>query len=60
MRFILTIQTIIMNNILVTGSNGQLGSEIREIALDYKEYTFLFTDISDLDITRFFPLVRIK
>ena len=40
-----------MNNILVTGSNGQLGSEIREIALDYKEYTFLFTDISDLDIT---------
>lgn len=40
-----------MNNILVTGSIGQLGSEIREIALDYKEYTFLFTDISDLDIT---------
>ena len=40
-----------MNNILVTGANGQLGSEIREIALDYNEYTFLFTDVSDLDIT---------
>jgi dTDP-4-dehydrorhamnose reductase len=40
-----------MNNILVTGSNGQLGSEIREIALNHSEYNFLFTDVSDLDIT---------
>jgi dTDP-4-dehydrorhamnose reductase len=40
-----------MNNILVTGSNGQLGSEIREIALNHSEYNFLFTDFSDLDIT---------
>lgn len=40
-----------MNNILVTGGNGQLGSELKEIALNFTEYNFLFTDVSDLDIT---------
>ena len=40
-----------MNNILVTGGNGQLGSEIREIATNYQGYNFLFTDVKDLDIT---------
>ncbi len=40
-----------MNNILVTGSNGQLGSELREIAQNFKEHNFFFTDILDLDIT---------
>ena len=40
-----------MNNILVTGANGQLGSELREIAPNYKDYNFLFTDVKDLDIT---------
>ena len=40
-----------MNNILVTGGNGQLGSELREIAPNYPDYSFLFTDVSDLDIT---------
>ena len=29
-----------MLNILVTGSNGQVGSEIRELSKDYS-YTFL-------------------
>ena len=38
-------------NILVTGSNGQLGNEIRAIANQYKEYNFVFTDIQELDIT---------
>lgn len=37
--------------ILVTGSNGQLGSELREIASKYKDHQFLFTDIGELDIT---------
>lgn len=37
--------------ILVTGSNGQLGSELRELAPLYKDYQFLFTDINELDIT---------
>ncbi|MDA7706978.1 dTDP-4-dehydrorhamnose reductase [Flavobacteriaceae bacterium] len=40
-----------MNNILVTGGNGQLGSELKEIAPNYQDYNFLFTDVSDLDIT---------
>lgn len=40
-----------MYNILVTGSNGQLGSELKELADNYPTYTFLFTDIKDLDIT---------
>ncbi|RUA27858.1 MAG: NAD(P)-dependent oxidoreductase, partial [Bacteroidetes bacterium] len=38
-------------HILVTGSNGQLGSEIKEQSHLYPEYEFHFTDIDDLDIT---------
>lgn len=38
-------------HILVTGSNGQLGSEIRSLASQYKNDTFVFTDIDELDIT---------
>lgn len=37
--------------ILVTGSNGQLGSEIRNIAPNYSDIDFVFTDIDELDIT---------
>jgi dTDP-4-dehydrorhamnose reductase len=40
-----------MNNLLVTGGNGQLGSELREIAPNYPDYNFLFTDVKQLDIT---------
>jgi len=40
-------------NILVTGANGQLGSEIKEIAKNYKTLNFFFTDLSQLDITNF-------
>ncbi len=39
-----------MINILVTGSNGQLGSEIKDISVDYK-YNFFFTDRTTLDIS---------
>jgi len=39
-----------MSNILVTGSNGQLGSEIRVLSSDSKNRYF-FTDIAELDIT---------
>ncbi|MFK8284214.1 dTDP-4-dehydrorhamnose reductase [Capnocytophaga canis] len=38
-----------MKNILVTGANGQLGSEIQNIQGKTKNY--FFTDASDLDIT---------
>jgi len=37
--------------ILITGSNGQLGSEIRELESAYTHYEFLYTDIAELDIT---------
>jgi len=39
-----------MTNILVTGSNGQLGSEIQELSTDY-DYTFFFTDRNSLNIS---------
>jgi len=39
-----------MTNILVTGSNGQLGSEIKELSSEYK-HNFFFTDRSELDIS---------
>ena len=37
-------------NILVTGSNGQLGSEIKELSSNYS-YNFFFTDRNSIDIT---------
>ena len=40
-----------MNNILVTGGNGQLGSELKELAPKYADCTFFFTERSQLDIT---------
>lgn len=42
-----------MQTILVTGSNGQLGSELRQLAtaMDDEDYHFIFTDVAELDIT---------
>lgn len=37
-------------NILVTGTNGQVGSEIRELSKDYP-YNFFFTTRDNIDIT---------
>lgn len=37
--------------ILVTGANGQLGSEIKYLS-QFHNFSFLFTDIDELDITR--------
>ena len=37
--------------ILVTGSNGQLGNELRLLAPAYPDFTFIFTDVAELDIT---------
>ena len=39
-----------MPNILVTGSKGQLGSEIEALSSNY-DYNFFFTDRDELDIT---------
>ena len=37
-------------NILVTGANGQLGSEMRIVAEDSAN-NYIFTDVAELDIT---------
>ena len=39
-----------MYNILVTGSNGQVGSELSELSSNYP-YAFFFTDRTTIDIT---------
>ena len=39
--------------VLITGSNGQLGSEIKEMAANYKKLDFIFKDLPDLDICNF-------
>ena len=36
--------------VLITGSNGQLGSEIKELASEYKNLECVFKDLPELDI----------
>lgn len=40
-----------MIKVLVTGSNGQLGSQLQNDRLSYPGIEFMFTDIDELDIT---------
>lgn len=40
-----------IKKILITGANGQLGSEIKEIADNYQFFNFIFTDVDELDIS---------
>lgn len=40
-----------MTGILVTGANGQLGSELRNASGRYPGFDFLFTDLPEADIT---------
>ncbi len=37
--------------ILITGCNGQLGSEIRQLESQYPQHQFFNTDVEELDIT---------
>ena len=37
-------------NILVTGSNGQLGLEIKDLVTNYKDFNFFFMDLPELNI----------
>jgi dTDP-4-dehydrorhamnose reductase len=37
-------------NVLVTGSNGQLGNEIQVLSGQFSEHSYLFTDLAELDI----------
>jgi dTDP-4-dehydrorhamnose reductase len=40
-----------MTKILITGANGQLGSEIRKSSDLFPGFSFVFTDLNELDIT---------
>ena len=40
-----------MAKLLITGANGQLGSEIRDLATNDNINSYIFTDIDELDIT---------
>jgi dTDP-4-dehydrorhamnose reductase len=40
-----------MKKILVTGANGQLGSELKELASDYSQFEWVFADRSVLDLS---------
>jgi dTDP-4-dehydrorhamnose reductase len=40
-----------MKNILVTGGNGQLGQSLQKIAGAYPQFSIVFTDYAELDIT---------
>lgn len=41
-----------MKKILVTGANGQLGSEIKVLAPHYPGFDFIFTDIADFPLDK--------
>ena len=40
-----------MAEILITGANGQLGSELKALSKNYYGYQFVFTDLDQLDIS---------
>lgn len=40
-----------MNNVLVTGSKGQLGLELKKYSKNIHDFTFIFKDLPDLDIS---------
>lgn len=39
-----------MTKILITGANGQLGSELKDVAAKNTQFEYLFTDVQELDI----------
>jgi dTDP-4-dehydrorhamnose reductase len=45
-------------NILVTGANGQLGSEIRNVSNEYEQFNFFFRNSQELDICKLDSLIE--
>ena len=39
-----------MKKILVTGANGQLGSELNVLSKNYSQFEWVFTDREELDL----------
>lgn len=44
--------------ILITGANGQLGSELHSLSSLFPHISFIFTDVNDLDITNARELIK--
>lgn len=44
--------------ILITGSNGQLGNEMRLASKRYSQFEYIFTDVDELDVTNTDELER--
>jgi dTDP-4-dehydrorhamnose reductase len=40
-----------MTTVLVTGANGQMGNELRRLAVTGRDLEFIFTDVDELNIT---------
>jgi len=40
-----------MKKILITGANGQLGNSIKKLSSDFPQYSIIYTDEKELDIT---------
>ena len=51
-------QKTIMSNILVTGCDGQLGLEIKELSENYPNFQMVFSGISKLDLTEHDAVMR--
>lgn len=51
MPIILTIVKTSMSKILITGANGQLGSELQELSSSYTQHKCTFVDRSTLDLS---------
>lgn len=47
-----------MKKILVTGANGQLGSEIKVLAGNYPNFKFFFTDIDDFPLDKSSEIIK--
>ena len=47
----MTLNTIKMTNILITGANGQLGHEMRNVLAKEQRFNAIFTDVAGDDIT---------
>jgi dTDP-4-dehydrorhamnose reductase len=53
-------QFFYMTHILITGANGQVGSEIDALSIQYPEFDLFFADRADLDITKEEEIARVS
>jgi len=51
LRTLIIARTYMPKTVLVTGANGQLGSELQALASAYSKYEFIFTERKELDLS---------